>query len=74
VVVVERDASVIECRCVMLNHMSGAIAADYARVHLDVVAAGWGSSRMWECPDTGVQWAAPGGHRDPVAQLRRVDR
>lgn len=66
----------IECRCALLNHMSGAVAADYVRIHLDAVSGGWGSGRMWECPETGVQWAevARGGHRDPVSHLRRMER
>lgn len=65
----------VPCRCDVLNHLTGAIAHDYARTHLQSLATS-GAGRQWSCPDTGVRWAdespvtAP-GH---VARLRRQER
>lgn len=64
----------VPCRCQVLNHLTGAIAVDYARTHLEAVG-GAGTGRLWACPDTGVRWAdetppAAAGH---VARLRRQE-
>ncbi len=63
----------VPCRCQVLNHLSGAIAADYARTHLEDLGTS-GTGRTWECPDTGVRWAGPAGAGDVVDRLRRQER
>lgn len=65
----------VPCRCHVLNHLSGAIAADYARTHLDDLGTS-GTARTWECPDTGVRWSGEGlnGAGDTVDRLRRQER
>lgn len=65
----------VQCRCVVLNHLSGAIAADYVRTHLDSLGSG-GNHRVFACPDTGVRWAddTPGGSGGGIDCLRRQER
>ena len=68
------DETVIPCRCEVLNVMTGAIALDYARQHLDVVREGAGRVTTYACPDTGVNWVeerAPHGADDSTRRLRR---
>lgn len=65
------------CRCEMLNVMSGAVASDYARDHLDEVRSGGRGRKVFRCPDTGVTWmqdiAASGYDADSIV-LRRSPR
>lgn len=65
----------VQCRCAVLNHLHGAIAADYARTHLER-ADGNGHGRGWTCPDTGVRWAdeSPQTGIAGVSRLRRQER
>ncbi len=64
----------IECRCAVLNHLSGAIAADYVRTHLHSRGNG-GGTRTFTCPDTGVRWAddSGGGTDGIIERLRRQE-
>ncbi len=69
------DEPVIPCRCEVLNVMTGAIAVDYARQHLDVVREGAGRVTTYACPDSGVQWVeerAPASVDDSTRRLRRL--
>lgn len=59
----------VPCRCEVLNHLTGAPAADYARTHLDSLGA-TGVGRLWACPDTGVRWT----DETPTASAGHVDR
>jgi hypothetical protein len=63
-----------ECRCEVLNVMSGAVATDYLRVHLDRVRTNGRGRVLYRCPDTGIGWTEDRraeGHGDEVVVLRR---
>lgn len=64
----------VQCRCAVLNHLTGAIAADYVRTHLESLGNG-GGGRVFACPETGVRWAdESGGGASSVERLRRQER
>lgn len=65
----------VHCRCAVLNHLQGALAADYMRTHLESLG-GAGLGQVWACPDTGVRWAdeTPAAAAGHVARLRRQER
>lgn len=66
----------MDCRCEVLNVLSGDAARDHA-VHLDITRSPGQGHTYYRCPATGVGWveesalAAYGGER-PL--LRRTDR
>ena len=62
------------CRCEVLNVMSGAVATDYVRTHLDEVRATGNGRVLYRCPDTGIGWtrdSKAAGYGDEVVVLRR---
>lgn len=67
----------MQCRCEVLNVMSGSAARDYAVAHLDEVRADHNGTTYFRCPDTGLTWAeerAPATYGSDARRLRRVDR
>lgn len=67
----------IRCRCAVLNNLSGRVARDYARVHLDRVRTDGMGRTVHRCPDTSVEWTEEHqaeGYGEDVVVLRRRDR
>lgn len=67
----------VTCRCEVLNVMSGAVATDYRRAHLDEVRSSGLGRRVFRCPETGIHWTEDRraeGYGDEVAVLRRNQR
>jgi hypothetical protein len=65
------------CRCEVLNVMSGAVATDYTRLHLDQVRTTGNGRMLYRCPDTGISWTEDRkaeGYGDEVVVLRRNKR
>ena len=65
----------VECRCTVLNHLSGDAARDYARQHLDVVRETPGRTTTYRCAESGIEWVeerryGEGDH--PERRLRRL--
>jgi hypothetical protein len=70
------DAAVM-CRCAVLNNLSGDVADDYARKHLDRVATDGLGRPVHRCPDTDVTWTeerSAHGYGEDVVVLRRLAR
>jgi len=66
---------VVECRCDVLNHMTGAMAADYVSAHLDMLSGHDVGNRTFECRETGIKWTDQSWGRDGSPRLRRsLDR
>jgi hypothetical protein len=68
---------VVACRCEILNVMSGAVATDYARTHLDPVRSSGNGRTSYVCPETGIGWTqdrAAHGLDDQTIVLRRDSR
>ncbi|MEX2562486.1 MAG: hypothetical protein WD358_04450 [Nitriliruptoraceae bacterium] len=66
-----------ECRCRHLNVLSGAVAHDYARLHLEQRKTDGMGRRVLSCPDLHVEWVEerePAGYGDDVVVLRRLTR
>lgn len=62
------------CRCAVLNNLSGAVAADYARKHLDRARTDGLGRVVHRCADTGVDWTeerSSTGYGEDVLVLRR---
>ncbi len=69
--------SEVNCRCEVLNVMTGDAARDYARTHLDVVRSDGHGTTYYRCPQTGMTWAeeqAPAPYAGTVRRLRRAER
>lgn len=67
----------VTCRCEVLNVMSGAVASDYARQHLDPVRSPGNGRVLYRCPETGIGWSqdrAAHGVDDETVVLRRDAR
>lgn len=67
----------IQCRCEVLNVMSGAAADDYARRHLDSTRSDGQGRTYYRCPESGVGWVEErtrGPYGGDQRQLRRTDR
>lgn len=67
----------VRCRCEVLNNLSGAVAADYVRKHLDHAGTDGLGRAVRRCADTGVVWTeerSASGYGDDVAVLRRSVR
>lgn len=65
------------CRCEVLNVMSGAVATDYLRTHLDEVRASGHGRMLYRCPDTGIGWTEDRrveGYGEELIVLRRNNR
>jgi hypothetical protein len=70
------DAAV-RCRCEVLNNLSGAVAADYVRKHLDHERTDGLGRAIRRCAETGVVWTeerSATGYGDDVFVLRRSVR
>lgn len=66
----------MDCRCKVLNVLSGPAARDHA-VHLDQTRTDGQGRTYYRCPDTGVGWVeetARGAYGPDQKQLRRTDR
>jgi hypothetical protein len=64
----------VRCRCEVLNNLSGAVAADYARKHLDPARPDGLGRTLHRCADTGVVWTeerSATGYADEALVLRR---
>jgi hypothetical protein len=64
----------VRCRCAVLNNLSGAVAADYARRHLDRSRTDGLGRQVHTCPDTGLDWTeerSASGYGEDVVVLRR---
>jgi hypothetical protein len=64
----------VTCRCEVLNVMSGAVATDYARTHLDTVRSTGNGRVVYRCPETDIGWTqerAVHGIDDQTIVLRR---
>jgi hypothetical protein len=64
----------VTCRCEVLNNLSGAVAAEYARTHLDRDRTDGLGRTVLRCPATGVDWTeerSAAGYGDHVLVLRR---
>jgi hypothetical protein len=67
----------VECRCEVLNNMSGDVARDYVRHHLDQTRSDGQGRTYLRCPVSGVGWVeerAPSAYGDDTRRLRRLDR
>ena len=67
----------VRCRCEVLNTLSGVVAAEYAREHLDPADTDGLGRTIHRCPDTGVDWTeerSAAGYGDEVIILRRHQR
>lgn len=67
----------MKCRCDVLNQLTGEVARDYARHHLDDVRVNGMRETTYRCPETGVTWVevrAPASYGEDVRRLRRLDR
>jgi hypothetical protein len=65
----------VPCRCEVLNVMSGAVARDYSRTHLDQLRTDGMGRPVHRCPETGIEWVeerSGTGYGDDVTVLRRL--
>lgn len=65
----------VQCRCQVLNGLSGDVARDYLTAHLEDLRVDGMGRKIHRCPETDIQWAEehePGGYGDDVTVLRRV--
>jgi len=65
------------CRCEVLNVLSGPLAQDYARGHLEGTRVDGLGRQVHRCPHTGIEWSEdrnPDGYADDAMVLRRVLR
>jgi hypothetical protein len=68
---------VVECRCEVLNVMSGDLARQYTRTHLEVSRVDGLGRTIHRCEATGLEWLeerSASGYGDDVVVLRRVQR
>lgn len=64
----------VRCRCTVLNNLSGDIAAEYVRKHLDHDRTDGMGRRVHRCPDTEVEWTEERrveGYGEDITVLRR---
>ena len=67
----------VQCRCDVLNVMSGEVARDYVRTHLQPSRADGMGRDVHRCAETGQEWVedrSGSGYRDDVMLLRRLSR
>lgn len=64
----------VECRCAVLNHLSGPSAADYTRQHLDVMRETPMRTTTYRCPETKIEWIEEYRIGDGDSQQRRLRR
>jgi hypothetical protein len=68
---------VVPCRCEVLNVMSGEVARDYLRTHLDRERIDGMGRAVHRCSTSGVEWVeerSGTGYGDDVTVLRRLSR
>lgn len=68
-------AGLVPCRCAVLNVMSGNVARDYVRQHLDPDRMDGMGRQVYRCPEGGLAWVEErqtGGYGDDVVVLRRA--
>lgn len=68
-------SGLVACRCTVLNVMSGNVARDYVRQHLDPDRTDGMGRQLYRCPESGLTWVEerePGGYGDDVVVLRRA--
>jgi len=66
-----------DCRCPVINVLSGAIARDYVDSHLQPDRRDGLGRLVLRCPDLGHRWVeerSPGGYGQDVTVLRRSER
>jgi predicted amidohydrolase YtcJ len=69
------EVSVVPCRCEVLNVMSGDVARDYIRTHLQRERVDGMERAVHRCAESGVEWVeehSGTGYRDDVTVLRRL--
>lgn len=67
----------VRCRCSVLNNLSGAVANEYARTHLDTARTDGMGRRIHRCPDTTLEWTEDRraqGYGKDIVVLRRLTR
>lgn len=65
------------CRCEVLNVLSGDVARDYVRVHLQQERHDGMGRTVHRCDESGVEWVEErhlGGYADDATVLRRLTR
>ncbi|MFA9431525.1 hypothetical protein [Egicoccus sp. AB-alg2] len=65
------------CRCDVLNVLSGPLAQDYVRGHLEGARVDGLGRQVHRCARTGIEWTEdrnPDGYAENVLVLRRVLR
>jgi len=63
------------CRCAVLNVMSGEVAREYVRYHLQVERTDGMGRQVHRCDESGVSWIEerrPSGYGEDVTVLRRA--
>ncbi len=68
-------SGLVPCRCAVLNVMSGNVARDYVRQHLDPDRTDGMGRQVYRCPEMGLTWLEerePGGYGSDVVVLRRA--
>jgi hypothetical protein len=66
-----------ECRCEQLNVLSGDVARDLRRRHLESAGIDGMGRALHRCPDTGIEWLEerdPTGYSGDTVVLRRRTR
>jgi len=66
---------VVQCRCKVLNVLSGDVARDYLRTHLESLRVDGMGRTIHHCSETDIEWSEerePSGYADDVTVLRRV--
>lgn len=75
-IMTEREDTEVEtCRCRVLNVMSGEVARDYARTHLQRHRVDGMGRTVHRCPTTEIEWVEErrlGGYGDDVQVLRHA--
>jgi len=67
----------IDCRCEVLNVLSGAVAHDYVRTHLERARVDGLGRSVHRCDESGIEWTeerSTTGYADDVLVLRRLQR
>ncbi len=65
----------VACRCEVLNGLSGDVAIDYVRTHLQHLRTDAMGRAVHVCPDTQLEWYEEremGGYGENVLILRRA--
>jgi hypothetical protein len=74
---VSRGGVVVPCRCEVLNVLSGEVARDYLRTHLERDRLDGMGRTVHRCEESGLEWVedrSGTGYGDDVTVLRRLTR